>query len=456
LVKAADAKVEAMEAQARKAKWSWLPVIQASAILSPGVSVQCDDVELLTESAGETQTFRYCRSGDDLNVQTVRGYLQQLGDAGVAIRLSAEAIFPLFTFGKLKNAKKAADIAVAASELEAQATRQETRRLVAKAIAGLLLARESIHILEEGWKVLQKERKKMAPTDGEESWETDLEDATDPTELIKLEVGELELARRMREARKMEALALSALWTLAGDAAPRGFDLEQQALAPREPEGGLGTLAEYQAMAAKQRPESKMASALVEVRRVQERLARSRFLPDLGLIVGAKYGYANAADGYGPALYYTGRPNFSSVTFALGLQWTMDFHNRSFDLQMARAQAKRAEFQRDAARRMLLVEVEQAYRDFRAARDDAEFAALAREKSWQLVITEQQRDTIGGADFDKLSKALIAWAEYEFEHFEAIQTQNVALAALERAVGDTLASDEVSAEAPSRTRGEDE
>ena len=55
---------------------------------------------------------------------------------------------------------------------------------------------------------------------------------------------------------------------------------------------------------------------------------------------------ASNADDYGPALYYTGRPNYSAVTLALGLTWTMDFHNKTFDLQMARSQAKRAEHQR--------------------------------------------------------------------------------------------------------------
>jgi outer membrane protein TolC len=446
MVMAAGAKVEAMEAQARKAKWSWLPVIKASAVVSPGVSIKCEEVNLQTDGP-DPHVFDYCHSvgddGEDLNVQTVRGYLAQLGSAGVAVRLSAEAVFPLFTFGKLKNLKTAAEIGVAAAELEGQATRQETRKRVSEAYAGLLLARESIRILDEGWDVIVKERRKMKPADEVEDWEEDVEDSDNPTDIIKLEIGELELATRMREARKLEALALSALWTLAGEAAPRGFDVAQNQLMPRDPIGGLEDLAHYQDIAAHERPEARMASALVDVRRVQEKLARAMFLPDLGLVVGAKYGWASGADDYGPALYYTGRPNFSSVTVALGLSWNLDFHNKSFDLQMARAQAKRADYQREAARSLLAFEVEKAYRDFRSSRDDAIFAQLARDKSWQLVVSEQARSTISEPDFDALRKALIAWAEFEFAHFEAIQTQNVALATLERAVGKTLTSDDL-------------
>ncbi len=451
-VEASKARVEAMEAQARKANWAWFPVIQASAFVSPGVSIQCDDVTL-QQANGDSFDFQWCRppndsSGEPVDVQTVRGYLQQLNQAGIAVRLQADFVVPIYTFGKLKTVKELAAVGVALTKLEVEATRQESLKRVAEAYAGLLLARESIRILDEGWRLLQRERKKMAPKSGAEDWESDLDgDAaqSDPKDFIRLEVGEIEIARRMREARKMEALALSALWTLAGDAAPPGFDIADAQLRPRTLEGGLKPLAHYQELAAENRPEAKAASGFVEVRKKQEKLARRNFLPDLGLAVSARYGWASAAQ-IEPALYYTGRPNFSSVTVALGLRWNLDFHNKAFELQQAAAERRRADAQREAAGRLLALEVERAYRDYRAAVDDAEFAAMARDKSWQLVVTEQQRSTVGDPDFDELRKALVAWAEYEFEHFEALQAQNVALAKLERATGVVLAASEPSAQ----------
>ena len=458
-VEAAEAKIDAMEAQARKANWAWFPVIKASAFLSPGVNVRCEDVRLdEVDASGNPIDFQYCRSvgsdGDDLNVQRVSDYLSQLGKAGIALRLEADFVIPVYTFGKLATVKKMAKVGVAAAELEAQATRQETFKRVAEAHAALLLARESVRILEEGWRLLEKERGKLAPAKsaGAEDWESDLDSdgpVQDPKDLIQLEVGEIELARRMREARKFEALALSALWTLAGEAAPEGFDLESDRLTPREVNEGLQPLSHYVELAREARPEAKMAAALVQVRTLQRKLARRNFLPDIGVVVSAKYGYASAADDFGPALYYTGRPNYSSAVVGLGLQWRLDFHNKAFDLQQAEAETRRANAQRETALALLDLEVEQAYRDYRAARDDAGFAAMARDKSWQLVVTEQQRQTVGEPDFNELRKALVQWAEYEFEHFEAIQKQNVALARLERATGTPLAQSTAAAQAGS-------
>lgn len=443
LVAAAEARVEAMEAQARKANWAWFPVIRASAFLSPGVSIQCDEVQLASATpGGDAFGFQYCRSGDDLDVQTVTDYLKQLDRAGVAVRLQADFVVPIYTFGKLYEVKRLAHLGVALTQLEVQATRHETRKLVAEAYAGLLLARESIRILDEGWRLLQRERKRFAKKQGgAEDWESGLdgEDETDPKDFIKLEVGEIELARRMREARKLEALALSSLWALAGEAAPPGFDLADDQLRPRRVRGGLKPLTHYQDLARAQRPEAKLAEGMVDVRRGQEKIARRNFLPDLGLAVQARYGWASAAEPFPPALYYTSRPDFSSITVALALRWNLDFHNKAFDLEKAAAEARRAAYQRDAAQALLDLEVERAYRDFRASAEDAEFAAMARDKSWQLVVSEQQRSTVGEPDFDELRKALIAWAEYEFEHFEALQQQNIALAKLERATGTVLA-----------------
>jgi hypothetical protein len=72
------------------------------------------------------------------------------------------------------------------------------------------------------------------------------------------------------------------------------------------------------------------------------------------------------------------------------------------------------------------------------AGSNVEFMALARDKSWALVISQQQKQSIGGGKFRDLRRHLKSWAEFEFKHFEAIQSQNVALARLSRAVGEPL------------------
>ena len=137
----------------------------------------------------------------------------------------------------------------------------------------------------------------------------------------------------MREALKVEALALGALWALAGKAAPKGFDIEEQALAKQQLEGGVRDLGEYKQMAVRNRPEARMAAAAVKAREAQERLARSMFLPDLGIVLRFDYARSNAADVEMSQLYYQDGFNYSRLTAALALRWRWDFHHKAFDLQ---------------------------------------------------------------------------------------------------------------------------
>lgn len=440
-VRAADENIEAYEALLDKARFAWVPIVRTSASITPGVNIVCDDLTL-TQDNGDPFTFQYCRPPDeDIDVQTVGGYFQQLATAGVYIRLTADFVIPLYTFGKGIAVKKLAKQGVAVAKLQKVATEQETVSRVFEAHAGLLLARESIRILDEAWDVVQRERVKIEQDLGA-GFDADPEAFNpdrDPDDLTRLEVGEIELAVLMREARKLESMALASLWAIAGPAAPEGFDIAETQLRLDTVDGGLSSVDEYKRRAMQNRPEAKMADALVEVRRAQEGLARANFLPNIGIAVRMNYGFANADGRNVPALYYTGRFNTSSITAALAVSWNLDFHNKAFDLRQARAQKRQAVHQNEAAKTLLGLEVEQAYRDLTDASDDVAFMGIARDKSWQLVISQQQKDSIGDADFKDLQKALRSWAEYQFKHFEAIQAHNVALAKLSRSVGEPLA-----------------
>ncbi|KIG14807.1 putative outer membrane efflux protein [Enhygromyxa salina] len=453
-VKAADQNIEAMRALLRMAKFAWVPVVRTSAVLTPGAAIECDDVSLQGEDG--PFSYQYCRAAGDpatglgpdgsdapADLQSVGGYFSRIAKAGISLRLTAEFVVPIYTFGKIINAKRLATVGVELATLQKLATEQETLLRIYEAHAGLLLARESIAILDEAWGIIAGERLKIQADlgigpDGEPAFDADPESLNpdrDPDDLTRLEVGEIELAGRMREARLIEAKALASLWAIAGSAAPRGFDVAEQRLIPDTIEGGLAELDHYKALALKNRPEAKLADAGVEARKVQEKLARSNFLPDIGAVVKLGYGYANKASPDMRTLNYTGRLNYSNVFLGLGMSWNLDFHNNAFALQRARAQRREAEYKREVAQRLLALDVEDAYRGVIDAEQQLRFAELARDKSWRLVISEQTSGTIGASNFEELRKALTKWAEFEFQRFEAVMNRNTALARLSRAVG---------------------
>lgn len=461
LVRAADAQVEQMEATFLKAKFSWVPVIKTTTALAPGVRTRCDDLKLDARDAdGEYNAidFQFCRpASEGLDIDTVGGYFSQLGQAGISFRFNADMVVPLYTFGKIKNGKAMAQAGVALAALNKERTRQETVLRVYQAHTALLLARESMSILDEAWSVVQ-DAKSQIERDLGEGEDAD-PDATnpdrDPADLPRVELGELTLTEKMLEARKIEAVSLATLWAIAGEAAPVGFDVAERGLAVDGVEGGLQPLPYYRELGVKSRPEAKMAAGLVELRKAGEKFARSQFLPDFGLVVSVQYAYSSAADQGMRALYYFDRFNYRRVVAALALNWNIEFHNNYFNLKKARAERREAEAQRDAAQLLLGIEVEKAYRDLQQAQQAVELTLKATKKAKQLVVDQQVKQTVGGGNFAELERALVRWAEWRFKQFEAIHAYNVALAQLSRAVGAPLQAEPAAAPSPTANPGPD-
>ena len=446
-VQAASEDVEAMRAQLRKAKiGARLPMITTEALLSPGVYIKCDDV-ILDNGTTTGFDFQYCRSSNNqkVDVQTVKGYFHQLAKAGVRFQMSADILQPIYTFGKIKNLQKAAEAAVAIEKVQKLQVEQETILRVYQAHTALLLARESEVILREAKDIVDKARTRVeADLGGDEGdWDVDPDEVNaerDPDDLFKVQLAELEIEQMMREALKIESLALSALWALGGKAAPPHFDVSQDRLLAHRVDGGLETLAEYKSMAARHRPEARMAAAGVQARQAQERLARANFLPDLGVAIRLQYAVSSSADAQMSTLYYQDNFNYSRATAALALRWKWDFWNAAYDLQNARAVRRSAEYQAEAARLLLGRDVEQAYGDLVEAIHQMAAQRQAVDLSWKLVVSGQQKDSVGGGDAEKLLRVLESWYSHRFDYAKAIGSHNDALSRLSRAVGTQLAT----------------
>jgi outer membrane protein TolC len=446
LVAAANEQVHAMEARVRKAKFAWVPIIDTTMSLTPGVNIACDDIAIPTTDPNVPfEDFQFCRPGGDpnLDVQTAKGYFQQLGRAGVRFQFQLDTVIPLYTFGKLKNVKRIAEAGLALTKLQKAATQQESILRVHQAHSTLLLARESIDILREAKKVVDSAERRVLKDLGGGADDFDADPAEinanrDPDDASRVRLASLELEELLREALKVESLALSALWALAGTAAPRGFDIAAKDLVLIDLEGGRQDLAHYKQVAEQHRPEARMAAAGVQLRKAQERLARSSFLPDLGIALSVGVARTSAADASMSALYYIDNYNYSRVTAALALRWRFDFHNDAFDLQASRAELRAAQHQREAARLLLGRDVEEAYADLVDASATEEIRRAGAQEAWRLVVSQEIKDTAGTANAAELLRALEKWYRLRFSHAEAAGQHNLAVSRLARAVGTPL------------------
>ena len=447
-IEAAEQRVEAMRAQVRKANFAWVPLIETRMMLMPGVNIECDDVQLLRaepDAMGQREfDFQYCRPGgdEDLDVQSLSDYLSQLNTAGIRFTFDVDVLFPLSTFGKGLAVREMAKTGVALAKLGREQIRAETTLRVLQAHATLLLARETMTILREAKQVVDQAVDRISSDLGDpDDFAADLSEGSlerDPDDLIRARLADVTVETSMREARKIEALALAALWALAGEAAPPGFDIQETRLERYPVEGGLQSMQYYKDLARRNRPEAKLATGMVHLRKAQQKLARRNFLPDLGFVLGVDVGRSTAVDTDMQRLYYRDRFNYGGITAALALRWRWDFHNKAFDLQIATAEFRQAELQRQAALLLLGRDVEEAYQTLVEARHNFEQYRLATDLSWRLVVSQEQRDTIGGGNAQDLIRALKDWYEWRFKAAEAVQAYNVALAKLSRAVGTSL------------------
>ncbi|MBV1858734.1 MAG: TolC family protein [Nannocystaceae bacterium] len=440
-VKSAEEDVTAMRAQLRKAQFAWIPIIETSAVLSPGVNIRCDDVNL-DDGSTEGFDFQYCRTRDDNNfdVNTIDGYFSQLADAGVRFEFRADMLIPITTFGKIRNTRKLAEVGVALRELKKDQVEQETVLRVQQAYAALLLARDTISILREANGIVDTAQRRVEKDlgGGDEDWDAEPDEGNelrDPDDLIKVKLASIELQQLMRQALNVESYALSALWALAGDAAPPGFDVRARKLLRMELPGGLQRPQDYKQMAAARRPEARMASAAVKARQFQEKVARSNFLPDLGIAVSTGVGRSNAVDRNMTQLYYQDPFNWTRFSAALAMRWRWDFHFKTFDLQTARANTRSAMHQEEAAALLLGLDVQQAYGDLIQAKHLVETYGEAVDLSWRLVVSGQQKDSVGGGNASDLLRNLEKWYKRRFDYEQAIYSYNDAVARLSRAVG---------------------
>ncbi|MCK5806607.1 MAG: TolC family protein, partial [Lentisphaeria bacterium] len=124
-----DAERRAAQWDRWRAKWAWTPKLQIRGLFAPSPSVKC-------ENADCTRTSNPNLTGIDLD--------------GVFGRISADLAMPLYTFGKISAAKRAAEAGVMAASERARQRTGEVALKVVRAYWGLKMAREILYTVCDG------------------------------------------------------------------------------------------------------------------------------------------------------------------------------------------------------------------------------------------------------------------------------------------------------------------
>ena len=336
---------------------------------------------------------------------------------GLAWRIGIEGVVPLWTFGKMTNLWHAAEAQIQVGEGDVAKQKNQIKMDVRRAYFGLQLARDGGALLAEASDKLDKALEHL---DREVKGGN-----ADEIDLYKLRTFRYELDGRKAEARRYEGIALASLRFLTGEG--EGFDTLREPL--KVAKRPLGPVAQYLQAARVNRPEVNMLRAGLIAREAQVALARSKYLPDLGLGLSATWARAPlVTDQLNP--FVRDDANYLRYGAALVLRWQVDFLPNAARVEQAKAQVEELRETERYALGGIGVEVETAYSQVLDAQAREQAYGAAQRTARQWVIAIQQGIDVGTKEDADLVDAAKQWAQQRYNHLTAVMDVNLAWSSL--------------------------
>ncbi len=360
--------------------------------------------------------------GDTEQIETIRS---DLSDLGVFSRTHIELVQPLYTFGKLGNAKKAAGFGLEAGEAAVESKKNDVVLQVKKLFYGLVLARELREIIQESEEKVREARQRV-----NEMIEEDSEDVGQ-NDLLKIDVFEFEVQQGRVRAEKSIEMGKAALMAVLGIDRFSDFDIVDVAAGtgPARLEG-LGV---YIGQAKSRRHDIRQLRAGVLARRALLKVAKSDFYPQIALAGSVQWGIApHRPELDNPFL----RDEFNFIRGGAVITLRQNFN---FGLTRAKYLARKAELESLASRESqalnaVELQVEQTYRDVIEARSNVVNSdrALRSARAW-LTAATLGFDVTG--DSSELLDAYTAHAKMQHAHRQSLFEYRVSLAELDHVTG---------------------
>lgn len=410
LVKEAEMKVEFAEARRMQAthagilprlelKNEWGPISRARAqfnefgvLMSPDTSFSFEDIRYYTE-------------------------------------VQLDLLQPVFTFGKLSNTKKAARHGVQAERSGLEGKQQQTLLRIRELYWSLLLAQETLVVIEEAQSEIEKADDKI-----EEKLDAGSEDVSQ-TDQFKLQIFEYEINKRHRNTADDLALAEAELRMLTGIPDDTGIELATEYLdAVRVP---IEEFEVYMDMAFKNRPELAQLQSGLVARQALVEVAKSDYYPQIFIGGQVKYNFAkDRFDSSNPFVY--NRTNFFRPGIVLGMNMNLNFMQTRDKVRLQQAEYDALSGKQELLRGRIELEVAEAYLALKRAQKNMQESRRALRAGENWLRSATMTFDIGVGEVKELIDAFKAKSQMQAEHLQNIYKFNTALARLSKAVGRDL------------------
>ncbi len=418
-VLSAHAQLDEYRALLDEARWLWFPVTKIEALFGGPVGERKLDCPPDQDPDTCLKLRKNWRPGSF-----------DFGQTSFAIGGKLEAAMPLYTFGKLTEAKRAARAGVQIGEAGIVRVRQEVALEVRRAYHGWQLANAALDIVRDGRSKLEEAESKL-----QKMLEEMNEDVSD-TDLFKLRYYRSQVDTMLLDAQKGRSLAVLALSLLTG---LTGLD-QEGAISPEEWKTqtlSLGTKEQVLARAQQKRPELRQLSFALEAARAKQELSRAQFYPDFFVAGNIQGSYSPVQDYISNPLLNNGLTNYDAG-LALGLRWTLDIPQKLARHHREQAALAKAQAQADQAREAITTEIQQRMEDEKVALD--RLAALKRgsksAKAWMRANFISYG--VGLSNTRDLLDSLAAYAKSQMDLDKGTHDALVAHEQLELAVGEDL------------------
>lgn len=425
-IAAADAQLDVYKSQRTEARRLWAPFGEFNYYLTGAPAVQC---------VGPDPNVYVLRPGVDANDPTIRRAncirtVAPTGSsitffsfnlAGVGMQGELRLIQPLYTFGKIEYAKRAAEHGVRAGQAGVDSARREVEVQVVRAYWGLKAARASLAIVQQG-------RGEIAPWVEKINQDLDSDSPKyNETDLLRIKVALAQVDILVSNLERGEVIARAGLRAVVGEE----VEVDDGELNPVE----VADLpvSYYQTQALLHRPEITQLDEGLAATRDIARVRRSELLPDLALAGGFNFRYTPTIEDSQSA--FENKANQFGYSVLLTFRQPLDFAQK-----VARWRHAGADAELLAARRRLAVdgihfEIARAYADLTEARRRMQNTERGQRTAQGLLTAIRQNLDLGTVTPRDLVDAARSYFELRLGYFQSIMDLNVAQAVLRRASG---------------------
>jgi len=348
---------------------------------------------------------------------------------GPFTRIDLQINIPVYTFGKLDAALRAAQEGLEAEQARGASKRAEVVLNVKHLYYGLLLGRQLSDVLHDNLATLDKAitttKKRLA------------EGSTAVTEidLLKLQAGRARFAKGVIEIDASSPLTRSALARAIGLSSDAGFEIADKKLRPVD--ATIEPLDTYLAEGPGRRPEQRALETGLAAQAAKLEMEQAGYYPNLFVTTGFRYAWAgNRTEQTNPFVYDPF--NFISPIWILGLQWDLNVFMTTAKIDGARAELERLEAIRREASSGLQLEIQKVYAAMGQARETVRVAEDGRKAGRGLLLLTVANFDLGIGEAEELFKAIGVYTEASSDYLRAVYDYNVAVAQLSKAVGREL------------------